>query len=307
MHLVAFQCEILCHSGHLSPMATRPYWSGQIRLSLVSVPVNIFAATNSARTLPMHEIYRKTGERVRHQLVAGKKVIERDDVIKGYEFKKGRYVLLEPEEIKALKLPSKKTLEIVQFVPSSEIDPLYFEKPYFVVPTEDGDEDAFVTIREGMRKTKTLGIGQLVIAGRERLCAIKPCGRGLLLETLRYAEELRKADAYFDDIENHHTNKEAEQLIEQLIKKKTAAFKPDSFHDHYREALKELIDAKMEDRDPEYEEEEAPEKVVNLMDALKRSLKTGPANDNKRTPKRTKKTAAKKKTPPKRRGKRKAA
>lgn len=290
-------------------MATRPYWTGQIRLSLISAPVNIFAATNSARNIAMHEIYRKTGERVRHQLVAGKKVIERDDIVKGYEVKKGRYVLLEPDEIKALKLPSKRTFEIVQFVPSDDIDPLYFEKPYFMVPADDGDDEAFITIREGMRKTNTVGLGQLVIAGRERLCTIKPCGRGILLETIRYADELRRADAYFDDIDNQPVAKEASQLIEQLIKKKTAAFKPEHFHDHYREALKKLIDAKTEGREPEYEEEERSEKTVNLMDALKRSLKAGAANDNKKAKKSAgkKKPAAKKATATKRKTKRKAA
>lgn len=126
-------------------MAARPYWSGQIRLSLVSVPVNIYAAVNSARSVPLHEIYRKTGSRVHHQLVADDKVIEREDIVKGYEYKKGRYVLIEPEEIQELKLPSRNTLEIVQFAPAHEIEPFYFEKPYFVVPKDDGAEDAFAT------------------------------------------------------------------------------------------------------------------------------------------------------------------
>lgn len=270
-------------------MATRPYWSGQIRLSLISVPVNIYAAVNSARSIPLHEIYRKTGERVRHQYTADEKAIEREDIVKGYEYKKGRYVLLEPEEIKALKLPSKKTLEIVQFVPTKDVDPLYFEKPYFMVPANEADEDAFITIREGLRKTGTYGLGQLAIAGRERLCVIKPCGRGMLLETIRYREEIRKADEYFDTIDDKAAGKEEIGLIEQLIKQKTGHFKPNDFHDHYREALRELIDAKLEGREPEYEEEAKPEKVVNLMDALKRSLDGG--KTKKATPKR--KTAGK--------------
>lgn len=282
-------------------MATRPYWSGQIRLSLVSVPVNIYAATNASRSLPLHEIYRKTGERVRHQTMVDGTPIEREDIIKGYEYKKGRYVLIEPDEIKALKIPSKKTLEIVQFVPTKEIDPLYFEKPYFVVPDAEGDEEAFVTIREGLRNTGTYGIGQLVIAGRERLCALKPCGRGMLLETIRYSEELRKSDAYFDEIDQVKVDKEAAGLIEQLIKKKTASFDPEGFHDHYREALQELIDAKLENREPEYEEEAPPAKVVNLMDALKRSLGGGGTPAKKAAAKKGKAKVVpmKKKTPAK--------
>ena len=253
-------------------MATRPYWSGQIRLSLVSIPVNIYAAVNSARSVRLHEIYRKTGTRVHHQLVADDKVIDHEDIVKGYEYKKGRYVLFEPEEIQKLKLPSKNTLEIVQFAPAHEIEPFYFEKPYFVVPKDDSAEDAFATIREGLRKTGTYGIGQLTIGGRERLCALKPCGRGMMLDTLRYKEEVRQADEYFEDIDAVKVGKDELSLIEQLIKKKTSDFTPDKFHDHYREALRELIDAKLENREPEYEEEVPQGKVVNLMDALKKSL-----------------------------------
>jgi DNA end-binding protein Ku len=214
---------------------------------------------------------------VHHQLVAGRKEIEREDVVKGYEYKKGKYVLLEPDDIKALKLPSKNTLEIVQFVASNEIEPFYYEKPYFVVPKDDGAEDAFATIREGLRATGTYGIGQLVIAGRERLCALKPCGRGMMLETIRYRDEVRKADEYFDDIDAVKVGKDELKLIEQLIKQKKTEFKPDTFHDHYHEALRELIDAKRENREPEYEEEAPQGKVVNLMDALKKSLSGKPS------------------------------
>ncbi|MBI1275522.1 Ku protein [bacterium] len=274
-------------------MAARPYWSGQIRLSLVAVPVNIFAALEAVRNLPMHEIYRRTGDRVQHQLIAGDKKITRNDVVKGYEYKKGRYVLLEPDEIKALKLPSKDTLEIVQFVPRTEIDPLYFDKPYYVVPKDDNAEDAFATIREGLRKTGTYGLGQLTIAGRERLCALKPCGRGMMLETIRYRDEIRKADQYFEDIENSKVGKDELSLIEQLIKKKNAEFKPETFHDHYREALRELIDAKLENREPEYEESPSDDgKVINLMDALRQSV-SGKSSAKKMTKKSTKNPAKK--------------
>ena len=279
-------------------MATRPYWSGQIRLSLVTLPVNIYSALNNARMLPLHEIYRKTGERVRHQNVVDDEPIEREDIIKGYEYEKGEYVLLEPDEIKNLKLPSKKTMEITQFVDATEIDPIYFEKPYFVVPRDDSGEAAFTIIREGLRKSGKFGLGQLVIAGRERLCALKPYGRGMLLETMRYKDEIRKADEYFEDIENQKIGAEELELAKQLIKQKTSKFDAGKYHDHYREALKELIDAKIENREPEYEEEEQPKaKVINLMDALKKSLgqKGKPAKAVKKKPKAKKKPAAKKK------------
>ena len=140
------------------------------------------------------------------------------------------------------------------------------------MPKEDTGEDAFATIREGLRSTGTYGVGQLVIAGRERLCALKPCGRGMMLETIRYREEVRKADEYFEDIDAVKVGKDELKLIEQLIKQKKGEFKPETFHDHYREALRELIDAKIDNREPEYEEEAPQGKVVNLMDALKKSL-----------------------------------
>lgn len=255
-------------------MALRPYWSGQIRLSLVSLPVNLYAALNRSRHIPLHEIYRPTGQRVRHQNVVDDEPINREDIVKGYEVEKGEYVLLEPDEIKALKIPSKEVLEIVQFVSADVIDPIYFETPYFVAPDGKSAEVAFVIIREALRDTKKVGLGQLAIAGRERLCAIKPCGSGLMLETLRYEEEIRESDPYFEDIADAKIDKEQLALAKELIKRKTAAFKPEKFHDHYREALRELIDSKLEHRAPREVIEEKPAgKVINLMDALRKSLK----------------------------------
>lgn len=254
-------------------MAARPYWNGQIKLSLVSLPVNVYAATNAAKTIPLHEIYKPTGQRVKHQNVVDDEPVDREDIIKGYEFEKGEYVLLEPEEIQKLKIPSSKTLEITQFVSTKEIDPIYFEKPYYVVPQDAKSEDAFIVIRDALSKSGKYGLGQLVIAGRERLCALKPYGSGMMLEAMRYSDEIRKADAYFEDIKEARVTSEELQLAEQLIKQKTAKFNPSQYHDHYREALQELIDSKIEHRAPKFEEEEKPRgKVINLMDALKKSL-----------------------------------
>ena len=282
-------------------MAARPYWKGQIRLSLVSLPVEIYAATNNARQVPMHELYKKTGERVHHQLVVGEKKISREDIVKGYEFKKGQYVTLEQEEIKELKLPSKDTLDIVQFVGADEIDEVYYEKPYFVVPADKGAEDAFRTIREGLKESGKCGLGQLIIGGRERLCTLKPHGSGMLLETLRYSDEVKQADAYFDEIRAEKIDKEQLQLAKQLIKQKTSKFNAKIFHDHYREALRELIEAKVEKRKPDIVMENKPQaKVINLMDALRKSLK-GEAQakpqkkDAKPAKSKAKKTTAKRK------------
>lgn len=288
-------------------MALRPYWSGQIRLSLVSLPVNIYAALSRSRQIPLHEIYRPTNQRVHHQNVVDGEPIDREDIVKGYEVEKGEYVIIEPEEIKKLKVPSKRVLEIKEFVPKDSIDPIYFETPYFVTPDGKND-DAFVVIREALRETGKVGIGQLAIAGRERLCAIKPCGTGIMLETLRYEEEIREADPYFGDIKEIKVDKEELGLAKELIKRKSVNFKPEKFHDHYRDALMELINSKIENREPvEIEEEKPTGKVVNLMDALRKSLKDqgGADNDNNKPAKKSptkpaaKKPAAKKPLKPK--------
>lgn len=254
-------------------MALHPYWSGHIRLSLVSLPVNIYPALSRSRQIPLHEIYRDTMQRVRHQNVVDGEPIDREDIVKGYEVDKGEYVIIEPEEIKKLKVPSKKVLDIKEFVPLDAIDDIYYETPYFVTPDGKND-DAFAVIREALRASGKAGLGQLAISGRERLCAIKPCGSGILLQTLRYEEEIKESDPYFGDIDKGGVDKEQLSLAKELIKRKSTSFKPEKFHDHYRDALQELINSKLENREPvEIDEEKPAGKVVNLMDALRKSLK----------------------------------
>jgi DNA end-binding protein Ku len=257
-------------------MALRPYWSGQIRLSLVSLNVNIYSALNGSRTIALHEIYKPTGQRVRHQNVVDGEPIDRKDIVKGFEVDKDQYVILEPEEIKNPKLPSTKVLEITQFVDRKAIDDVYIDAPYFVAPDGKSAEGAFSVIREALRATGKVGLGQLTISGRERLCALKPCGSGMMLETLRYHEEVRSADPYFGDLKETGVDKEELELAKELIKRKAANFKPEQFHDHYKEALQELIDAKREHRSPKDVVEDKPAShVINLMDALRKSLQNG--------------------------------
>ncbi|MDE3059997.1 MAG: Ku protein [Pseudomonadota bacterium] len=254
-------------------MAARPYWHGQIRLSLVSLPVNVYAALNRARQVPLHEMSRATGRRVHHQKIAEGEPVAREDLIRGYEYEKGEYVLLEPEEIAALKIPSRETLDIVQFVDKDEIDEAYFDAPYYVVPEGRAAEEAFAVIREALRDTGKLGIGQVAISGRERLCALKPYGKGMLLELLHYKDEVRSATAYFEDIADTPVDKDQLELAEELIRRKSAPFDPGKFHDHYHEALRELIDAKLGHRTPRAVTEEKPHgTVINLTDALRKSL-----------------------------------
>lgn len=263
-------------------MAARAYWQGQIRLALVSIPVEIYAATKSGAQIAFHQIHEPSGKRVRYEkTVPGLGPVKPEDIVKGYEVTKGDYVLLQPDEIEAVKLESKKTLELTQFVDADEIDVLYYERPYYVVPADDLAEEAFVVLREALRRARKVGLGQLAMRGREYIVSLKPCGRGMVLETLRYADEVNKAQSYFREIDDVKPDPELLDLAEALIEKKTAPFKPDSFHDRYVDALERLIEKKKKAKGRRIieDEDEAPVKrsgnVIDLMAALKKSVDTG--------------------------------
>lgn len=260
-------------------MAARAYWQGQIRLALVSIPVEIYTATKSGAQVAFHQVHEPTGKRVKYEkVVPGVGPVDADEIMKGFEFEKGEYVLLEQDEIDAVKLESKKTLELTQFVDASEIDVLYYEKPYFVVPADDLAEEAFIVLREALKRTKKVGLGQLALRGREYVVSLKPCGRGMVLETLRYADEVNKAQGYFRDIPDHEADPELLSLAESLIEKKAGKFDPKEFHDRYVDALKDLIERKkkakgrkiIEDKDDSGDSRGS--NVVDLMAALKKSL-----------------------------------
>jgi DNA end-binding protein Ku len=259
-------------------MAARPYWKGQIRLALVSIPVEIYSATRSGATIAFNQIHEPSGKRIKYEkVVPGIGAVDADEIVKGFQYSKGHYVLLDEDELDAVKLESKKTLELTQFVDAHEIDPLYYERPYYVVPADDLAEEAFVVLREALRETKKVGLGQLTLRGREYVVSLKPCGRGILLETLRYADEVVKAQGYFRDIPDAKADPEMLELAEALIEKKAAKFDPAKFHDRYVDALKELIEKKRKSKGAkiEAEEEELPKRasnVVDLMAALKRSI-----------------------------------
>ncbi len=259
-------------------MAARAYWQGQIRLALVSIPVEIYSATKSGAAVQFRQIHEPTGKPISYEkVVTGVGPIDVDDIVKGYEVSKGEYVLLDQEEIDAVKLESKKTLELTQFVDASEIDVLYYEKPYFVVPADDLAEEAFIVLREALRRTKKVGLGQLALRGREYVVSLKPCGRGMVLETLRYADEVNKAQGYFREIPDAKPDAELLDLAEALIDRKTAAFDPQEFHDRYVDALKSLVERKrkangkkvIEDKDTG---EPRGSNVVDLMAALRKSM-----------------------------------
>ncbi|MAK98066.1 MAG: Ku protein [Citromicrobium sp.] len=260
-------------------MAARAYWQGQIRLALVSIPVEIYSASQSGAKISFRQIHEPSGKRISYEkVVEGVGPVDRDDIIRGYELSKNNYVLLEDEEIEAVKVESKKTLELVQFVDQSEIDPLYFEKPYYVVPKDDLAEEAFIVLREALRKAKKTALGQLSVRGQEKLVAIKPCGKGMLLETLRYADEVREGQKFFGSIGDDEPEKELLDLASTLIEKKSAPFDASEFEDRYAEALHKLIEKKAKTKGNKkiIEDVEEPSgdggNVIDLMAALKKSV-----------------------------------
>jgi len=229
--------------------------------------------------------------------------VDRDQIVKGYEVSKGHYVLLDQEEIDSVKLESRKTLDLVEFVDEDGIDPMYFEKPYYVVPADDLAEEAYVVLRDALKAAKKIGVGQLAMRGQEYVVALKPCGRGLLLETLRYADEVNKSSAFFRDIGDTKPDPDLLDMASMLIERKAGEFDPKEFHNRYVDALHRLIEKKQKAKGEKIieEPEEAPTKgsnVVDLMAALKKSLgeQKGETKPKKAA---AKKAAAKKKEPEK--------
>jgi DNA end-binding protein Ku len=256
-------------------MPARAYWSGQIRLALVSIPVQVFSATRSAAKISFNQIHKPSGKRIRYEkVVPGIGEVDPDDIVKGYQVSKGKYVLLIDEEIDDVKLEAKRTIDLVRFVDRNEIEPLYFDRPFFVAPEDDEVAgEAYVVLREALKKSGKVGLGQIVARGRSNIVAISPFGKGLLLEALRYDDEIQKSKVFFEDIPDARPKKDMLSLAEELIERKVGSFDPKQFKDTYDLSLRELIDAKKEKREPEaIEEPQVGAKVINLMDALKRSV-----------------------------------
>ena len=255
-------------------MPARAYWTGQLRLSLVSIPVQLYAATKSASRIAFHQIHEPTGKRVRYEkVVPGVGPVENEDIVKGYEVDKGRYVTLTDEELDAVKLEAKRVIDLVRFVEQSDIDPIYFDRPFFVLPDGEGNEEAYLVLRQALKQTKRVGLGQMAIRGKGSLVAIKACGRGILLETLRYADEVRRSEAFFADIPDMKFDEDLVDLAKELIGRKAGPFKPGEFKDAYTVALRELLDRKIK-HEPIREAPDEPQGgvVIDLMEALKRSL-----------------------------------
>ena len=260
-------------------MAARPAWRGQIRLALVAIPVEIFPATRSGASIAFHQIHEPSGQRVKYEkVVPGVGPVNVDEIVKGFEVSKGEYVLLEPEEIESVKLESRKTLELTQFVDYGDIDAIYYDKPYYVVPADDLAEEAFVVLRDALRAAKKVGVGQLAMRGQEYVVSLKPCGRGMVLETLRYSDEVNKAAGYFREIGDAAPDPDLLELAGTLIEKKAGKFDAGEFHNRYVDALKALIAEKRKKKgelviqDPDDGKAAKGSNVIDLMAALKKSL-----------------------------------
>ncbi|GAA0587156.1 Ku protein [Caenispirillum bisanense] len=278
-------------------MAARPYWKGHIRLALVSFPVRLYAAVTGSSKISLHRYHRDTGERVRNQLyVPDHGPIDSDEVVMGADAGDG-FVPIEKEDIDGLKVDSKHTIDLSHFVDAADVDAIYYDKPYFLTPDGDIANEAYVTIRDALRGAKKMALGQIVLAGKEHIVAIRPCGKGMLLETLRYSDELREAEEFFADVQDVKPDKEQVKMAQQLIESRAGEFRPDTFTDHYQAALKELIDERMHGHEPPPGKGKPKPKgqVINLMDALKKSIADdGPAAAAE--PAKKRKTAAKAKT-----------
>jgi DNA end-binding protein Ku len=263
-------------------MPARAYWTGQLRLSLVSIPVQLYAATKTAARIAFHQIHEPSGKRVRYEkVVPGIGPVESDDIVKGYEVDKGRYVTITDEELDAIRLEAKRVIDLVRFVEQNDIDPIYFDRPFYVLPDGEGNEEAYGVLRQALRDTNRIGLGQMAIRGKGSLVAVKACGRGILLETLRYADEVRQSSTFFTDIPEMTFDTDLVDLAKELIQRKSGPFKPAEFKDAYTSALRELLDKKIKD-EPIRETAEEPEGgvVIDLMEALKRSL--SPAAQSRR-------------------------
>ena len=255
-------------------MAPRAYWKGYLKLSLVSCPVALFPASSEREKISFHQINKKTGNRIKYRKVDAETEDEVDssDIVKGYEVGKGEYVEIEPEELEAIAIASKRTIEIDEFVPKKEIDELYLNSPYYIVPDGEVGQQAFAVIREAIRKEGMVALARVVFTSREHVMALEPRGKGLLGITLRYPYEVRKEDEYFDDIEDEKIPKDMADLAAHIVETKAGHFKPEKFEDHYEEALKELLKKKQAGEKIEVPKQREPAKVISLMDALRRSV-----------------------------------
>lgn len=254
-------------------MALRASWSGYLKLSLVTIPVRMYNAISSTSRVSLSQLHKNCQHRVRQQLVCpehGK--LEREDIVKGYEYEKDKYVVIDESDLQKIKLETNKTIDLIQFVKTDEVDPMFFDKSYYMTPDGPMAEDAFRVVREAMRKANKMAIGRVVMLGKEHLIALRVQDKGFTLSTLHYASEIRQAAPYFEEIRNGEVDKDQLALATQLVENNTAAFNPGQFTDRYEEALLEVIKAKIAGSEPVVVQQVEAGKIIDLMSALKQSL-----------------------------------
>ena len=283
-------------------MTPRPNWKGYLKLSLVACPVALYSATSTSDRVRFHIINRKTGNRVHNVIVDAQTgdLVEDGDRVKGFEVRKGEHILIEDEELDEVALESTHTIEIEAFIPRQEVDEIYLDESYYIVPTGGGVADeAFMVIREAMKAEDVVGLARVVLYRRERLLMLQPRGKGLMATALRYRNEVREEDRYFADIAKEKIPADMIDLATHIVKSKITHFDPDRFRDRYEEALAALIRAKGAGKSPPKPPAPRRDNVINLMDALRRSVRADKGESSVRAHKR-KATSARKRAPQRR-------
>lgn len=267
-------------------MAPRAYWKGYLKLSLVSCPIVLYPATSEREKISFHQINKKTGHRIKYRKVDAETgdEVEFDEIVKGYEVAKGEYLELDPEELEAIAIESKRVIDIDEFVPKNEIDELYLNNPYYIVPDGEVGQQAFAVIRDAIKQEGMVAIAKVVFTSREHIIALEARGKGLMGVTLRYPYEVRKEADFFGDIPAEKIPKDMLELATHIVDTKKGHFDPDKFEDRYEDALKDLLKKKQHGDKIETPRERAPAKVINLMDALRRSVEAGRGTGARRRP-----------------------
>ena len=257
-------------------MAPRAYWKGYLKLSLVSCPIALYPASSSSERVSFNRINSKTGNRLKQQMVDAEtgEPVAREDMTRGYEYAKGQYVIVSDDELEKIKIESTHTIDIDSFVPRAEIDDRYLDSPYYIAPTDKVGQEAFSVIRDAMREKKMVGMARVVLTRREHVVMLEPFDKGLLATTLRYPYEVRGEEPYFEDITDAKIPADMLKLAEHILDTKKGDFEPSAFEDHYETALVDLLRKKQAGFKPPKEKEHvaAPRNVINLMDALRRSV-----------------------------------
>jgi DNA end-binding protein Ku len=272
-------------------MPARPTWSGSIQISLVSIAVRIFPATNPPRQVEFHLIDRRSHQRVHHRNEDESGEVEKADLVKGFEYARNKYIEIDPDELKSLRLPTAETLQIRQFAKREEIWPLLYDRPYFVAPKDKAQTKALALMRRALNETGTYGIGEVAFSGREHLVALgappDSKQKGLMLYLLRYADELRDAKSVLGGVSEPSVTQQELALAKQLVEGSTSKFDLVAYKDDYEAAVVKLVNAKRKGKPmPEPEPDRPRTKVVNIMDALRKSLAEHPTNEKKPTSRR---------------------